>query len=225
MKTEAVGYCRVSSLGQKSGTGLDRQEVAIRDYAKTNNYRISKVYLEAFTGTESDRPVFESMLADILDNGCRTIIVECLDRLARDLAIQLQLIALLASKKVTLLNAMTGQDVTNPTDAMTKAMIQIQGTFAELDKNLLIRKLRRGRDAKREKAGSCEGRKPFGYYDDEVETLDRIRALHRKPQGKPRRGYAEIARILNTEKLPTRSGKPWLGSTVSHIVKRLNWHS
>ena len=132
-KKEAVGYCRVSSVGQqKTGSGLGRQEDMIKSYAKKTGYKLIKVYHEAFTGTEHDRPMFETMLADILDNGCRTIICECLDRLARDLSVQLQIIALLANKGITLINAMTGQDVTNPSDAMTKAMIQIQGTFAEL---------------------------------------------------------------------------------------------
>jgi len=71
MKTEAVGYCRVSSIGQqKTGTGLNRQEQTIRAYAKQAGYKLSQVYKEAFTGTENDRPVFETMLADLLDNGC-----------------------------------------------------------------------------------------------------------------------------------------------------------
>jgi DNA invertase Pin-like site-specific DNA recombinase len=226
MKTLAVGYCRVSSIGQKkTGAGLERQAKDILTFAKKNNYRIQKVYKEAFTGTETARPVFETMVADLLSNGIRTIIVECLDRLARDLAIQLQLIALLASKGITLINAMTGQDVTNPTDAMTKAMIQIQGTFAELDKNLLIRKLKKGRQAKKEKTGSCEGRKPFGYYDNEKEILARIRDLHRKPQGKPRRGPSEIARTLNDEKRFTRKGTKWTRQAIHQVIKYNGWHS
>ena len=225
MKTEAVGYCRVSSIGQqKTGTGLSRQEEAIRAFAKQSGYKLSEVYREAFTGTENDRPVFETMLVDLLDNGCRVILVECLDRLARDLSVQLQIIALLASKGITLINAMTGQDVTAPSDAMTKAMIQIQGTFAELDKNLLIRKLKKGRQAKKEKTGSCEGSKPYGYYPGEPEILDRIKQLHRKTKYSKRLGAYEIATILNKEGLRSRKGTPWYGGTVRQIIIRLGWH-
>ncbi len=226
MKIEAVGYCRVSSVGQqKKGSGLGRQENTIKSYAKKTGYKLIKVYHEAFTGTENDRPMFETMLADILDNGCRTIICECLDRLARDLSVQLQIIALLANKGITLINAMTGQDVTNPSDPMTLAMIQVQGAFAQLDKNLLVRKLKKGRQAKKEKAGSCEGRKPFGFYTGETEILKRIKELNRKSQGEKRLGAYEIATILNKENLPTRKGTPWHGATVSRIIKRLGWHS
>lgn len=247
-KVEAVGYCRVSSTGQqKTGTGLARQEQTIRAYAK-QKYRLSKIYKEAKTGTESDRPIFEEMIADLLGNGCCVIICECLDRLARDLSIQLQIIALLASKGITLINAMTGQDVTNPSDAMTKAMIQIQGTFAELDKNLLIRKLKKGRQAKKDKTGKCEGRKPYGHRPGEQEILDRIRELHRKQQGEKRLGPYEIATILNNENTnnvnvaekllltrkeikrreqldgPVKEIKyPWHGATVRRIVERRGW--
>ncbi len=226
MKIEAVGYCRVSSIGQqKTGTGLNRQEQTIRAYAKQAGYKLSQVYKEAFTGTENDRPVFETMLADLLDNGCRVIICECLDRLARDLSIQLQIIAMLANKGITLINAMTGQDVTNPSDPMTKSMIQIMGSFAELDKNLLVRKLKKGRQAKKEKTGSCEGRKPYGYYTGEAEILKRIKDLNRKTQGEKRLGSYQIATILNKEGLKSRKGTPWRGSSVSGIIKYNGWHS
>lgn len=225
MKTEAVAYCRVSSIGQqKTGTGLDRQEQTIRAYAKTG-YRLSKVYCEAFTGTENDRPVFETMLAEILDNGCRVIICECLDRMARDLSVQLQIIALLASKGITLINAMTGQDCTNPTDPMTLAMVQVQGAFSQLDKTLLVRKLRKGRQAKKEKDGRCEGRKPYGHYAGESKVLDRIKQLHRKTKGEKRLGSYKIANILNEENLRTRKGTKWHGATIRRIIDRQGWHN
>ncbi len=222
MKIEAVGYCRVSGKGQQNtGTGLDRQEETIRAFAKQNDYKLLQVYSEAFTGTETERPVFEDMLADLLDNGCRVIIVECLDRLARDLAVQLQIIALLANKGITLINAMTGQNVTNPSDPMSKAMIQVQGTFAELDKNLLVRKLKKGRQTKREQNGYCEGQKPFGYRPGEQETIDRIKQLYRKKPGDDRLSCYKIAKILNKENRPTRHGGQWGDMQVRKILKRL----
>ena len=226
MKKEAVAYTRVSSQGQKNtGSGLARQAETIKAFSKTSGYTIVKVYKESFTGTESSRPVFDGMVLDLLSNGVRTILIECLDRLARDLQVQMALLAMLASKKITLINCMTGADCTNPTDAATKLMIQMLGGFAEFDKTLLVEKLRRGRQAKREKTGSCEGRKPFGHYDNEKKTLARIRELYRKPQGKPRRGPSEIARILKAEKLVTRKGTDWCRQTVFQIIKYNGWHS
>jgi len=222
-KKQAVGYCRVSSIGQQNnGTGLDRQEDTVKSFAKRNGYKIIKVYHEAFTGTESERPAFDAMLAEVLDNGCRTIIVESLDRLARDLAVQMQIIALLTNKGIALLSASTGQNVTESmeSDPMMRAMVQMQGTFAELDKRLLVRKLKKGRDACRKRTGRCEGRKPYGFYPSEVPIVKYIKQLRRKRKGETRMGYLTIAKRLNAEGVPTRYGAAWSDMQVRAILSR-----
>jgi len=218
MKKEAVGYVRVSGKGQMQGTGFDRQMDAI----KLAGYQITEWYKESHTGTEANRPVFNGMLEDLLANGCRTIVVESLDRLARDLTIQLQLVAYLATHNIEVISANTGQNVTEAmkADPMQKAMIQMQGVFAELDKSLLVRKLAKGREKKRERNGYCEGRKPFGDRTGEAEILARMRQLHRKPRGGDRLGPYQIATILNDEGHTTRTGIPWHGSTVRQILER-----
>ena len=223
-KKEAVAYCRVSSKGQqKDGTGLDRQKEIITTFAKRKGYKLIEVYKEAMTGTDANRPEFAQMLADLLSNGCRMIIVERLDRLARDLGVQLQLVGLLCSKGFTLMSADTEQDVTAAFsgDPMLKAMIQVQGVFSELDKSMLVKKLRKARETKKAKTGRCEGRKPFGYYPDEAKIIKRIKQLYRKPRDEKRLGFYQIATILNKEGLPTRSGVPWHGTHISAILKRL----
>lgn len=222
---QAVAYCRVSSTGQqRNGTGLDRQEEIITNYAKQAGYGLIQVYQEAMTGTDTDRPVFTKMLADLLSNSCRVVIVERLDRLARDLGVQLQLVGLFCSKGITLISADTQQNVTEAFsgDPMLKAMIQVQGVFAELDKSILVAKLRKAREAKKAKTGRCEGRKPYGFYEGEEKVVKRIKQLHRKPRGGKRLGPYQIARILNQEGWATRKAKEWRGSHVSAILKRLS---
>ncbi len=218
---KAVGYVRVSGQGQVTGTGYDRQEGTIKAYAKAVGVGIENIYREAHTGTEAERPVFEAMLADLLSNGSKTIIVESLDRLARDLAVQMQIIGHLCVKGITLINASTGQDVTAAMqgDPMLRAMTQVQGVFHELDKRLLVRKLSKARATIREREGRCEGRKPFGARPGEAETLKRIMQLYRKPKGEDRPGFYDIANILNLEGHKTRSGKPWHGTVVKNIIK------
>ena len=223
-KKIAVGYCRVSSRGQqKNGTGLGRQEQIIKEFANANTYELTLVYREAITGSDIDKPIFTKMISELLTNGCRTIIIERLDRLARDLSIQLQLVGLLASKGLTLISADTGQDVTAcfSGDPMLKAMIQVQGVFAELDKSILVNKLKKAREEVKAKTGRCEGRKPYGFYDGEDEPLKRMRQLYRKPREDKRLGFYQIATIMNREGYKTRSGGNWTGSGVGTILKRL----
>jgi DNA invertase Pin-like site-specific DNA recombinase len=104
---------------------------------------------------------------------------------------------------------------------MLKAMIQVQGVFAELDKSMLVAKLKKAREAKRAKSGRCEDRKSYGFYEGEEELIKRIKQLHRKPRGGKWLGPYQIARILNKEGWPTRNAEQWYGSHVSAILKRL----
>ena len=104
---------------------------------------------------------------------------------------------------------------------MLKAMIQVQGVFAELDKSMLVAKLKKAREAKKAKTGRCEGRKPYGYNEGEKALVKRIKQLHQKPRGGKRLSPYQIARILNNESWPTRNAQEWYGSHVSAILKRL----
>jgi len=226
MTMKAYGYVRVSGTGQLKGHGPERQRDDIAAFATRNGIEVVEVFQDAWTGTEDDRPAFMEMLTAMMDNGVRTVIVESMDRFARDLAVQMQLIAKLVSDGITLIPANTGQPISSETlddNPMLKAMTQIQGVFAELDKSLTVRKLKKARDAKRHANGRCEGPRPFGANPDETAALDRIKGLRRKPKGGDRRSFAKVAAVLNAEELATRTGKPWNRGTVHVICRRHGW--
>lgn len=221
-RVEAFGYVRVSGKGQVKGHGPTRQKEDIQRFAESQGFHVVRAYEDAWSGTEADRPAFVEMLSTIMGGGPRVVIVESLDRLSRDLMIQTQLLAKLVTEGIRLIAANTGEDVTAAMqdDPMRRAMIQIQGVFAELDKSLLVRKLRKGRESKRQSQGKCEGRKAFGEKQGEQAIVARMLELRRKPKGGARRSFQTIAEILNTEKLPSRTGRPWSGSTVAAIISR-----
>jgi hypothetical protein len=56
---------------------------------------------------------------------------------------------------------------------------------------------------------------PFGYYEGEQKAVERMRAL--KKEGL---GFDRIARQLNSEGIPTRTGRPWHGVAVNRILGR-----
>ncbi len=215
---KAVAYMRVSGLGQAEGQGFHRQDETIREWAAENDYELVHCYQEVWTGCDAERPVFSEMIDDLLSNGARTIVIESMDRLARDVTVSQQLIAFLIRKEIRLISAITGQDVTADfkKDPMLKAMIQIQSVFAELEKNLLVRRLKKARSSLRKQNGSCEGRKPFGTRPGENHALYRIEKLN--SQGL---SSYKISNQLNAEGFPTRTGKPWAGPTVKGILERL----
>jgi DNA invertase Pin-like site-specific DNA recombinase len=223
MTTKVVGYVRVSSKGQLDGNGPERQEKTIREFVERQGMEVVKVFTEAYTGTEADRPILLDMLTELLSNGVRTVVVESLDRFARDLLIQSSLIAKMQASGVTLLSAATGEDVTAAMqdDPMRRALVQIQGVFSELDKRLIVRKLRKARDAKRATGMRCEGAKPFGTHEGEALILERVRQLRRKPRGGSRLTWQAVADRLNQEGLLNRRGTSWTRQALHKLCKSI----
>lgn len=217
-KVKAFGYVRVSGKGQVDGDGFTRQEEAIRSFAQAHGYRIEHVYQEggvSGTTSEEDRPAFMGMVSAILKDGVRTVIIEGMDRLARELRIQEHLVIYLASKGITLMSARTGENVTEAimADPMRKALVQIQGVFAELERGMLVKKLRQARERVKARDGKCEGRKSTREVAPEVVAL--VRSLRRK-----RMSYRAIADHLNAQGIRTMTGKDWTPSNVQTMYDR-----
>ncbi len=224
-KLNAYAYLRVSGKGQISGNGFHRQLENIKRFCKNSNYKLVNIYREQISGTmgEENRPQMGTMIADILSNGCKTVIIEDLTRLAREYRVQENILVYLASKNINLIAANTGENITNAieSDPMKKALVQIQGIFGELDKSLLVRKLRNAREKIRQEKGRCEGPKPFGTLEGESEVLKTIRRLRRKPRngGRKRMPYQSIAEKLNCQGLKPRMADKWTASLVYNVLK------
>lgn len=180
---------------------------------------------EGISGTKplAQRPGLSALLARILSNGVRLVLVEKADRLARDL-IEAELILRELSKAgVQVFEAEGGHDLSAGDDANPTAKLirQVLGAVAEFEKSALVAKLRAARDRVRVERGRCEGPAPYGELPGEADGLERIKQLARKPRGKPRRSLAEIAATLNAEGVPTRGGGPWSRSSVQVVMRRL----
>jgi DNA invertase Pin-like site-specific DNA recombinase len=145
------------------------------------------------------------------------VLVENADRLARDLFVSEAI--LLEFRKVGVKVVTTsGFDLGDDDDPAKVLVRQMFGSIAQFNKSLLVMRLRAGRVRKRQTAGRCEGRKPFGARPGEAAIVDRIRALRRKPKGRARLSIAAIAEQLNREGVPTRGGGPWQPSTVHNVL-------
>ena len=159
------------------------------------------------------------------------IVIESLDRLARDVIIQSVLIKRCIDSGVLLFAANTGENVCDAflTDPTRKALLQIQGVFNQLEKDRLVIKLRKAREAKRQKAGQCEGRKRYGEHQAHAEresaVVNLVKQLRRKPIGGERLSLAAIAAELNAraEQDPTlrpRAAAKWHPTQVKRILTR-----
>ena len=93
---------------------------------------------------------------------------------------------------------------------MKKALIQIQGVFAELDKSQLVNKLRKGREKVKKEKYKCEGSKHYGEnLDEERAIIKRITYMRRLSRGaKKRMSFQKITNRLNEEGIQTKKGSP-----------------
>jgi DNA invertase Pin-like site-specific DNA recombinase len=162
---EGVAYLRVSGKGQVEGDGFQRQCQAIKKYAAANGIKLVQFFEgQGVSGTVENmhRPTWRELVAALHADVVRTILVERLDRLARDLMIQESAIADLHHYGFELVSAYEPDLMAN--DPTRVLMRQMLGAFAQYEKDQIVSKLRGARMRKRVKEGRCEGRKPYGFY-------------------------------------------------------------
>ena len=220
--TKAVAYMRTSSA---TNVGADkdserRQRAAIEAYAKRAGLLVTDWFYDpAVSGADpiETRPGFSALLDRIEGNGVRVVIIEDASRFARDLMTQELGILSLIKLGVRVITA-TGDDLTDTTDPMKKAMRQIAGAFAELEKARLVAKLRGARERKRATSkrttldgrGKCEGRKSVAELRPEV-----IEAAAKLNDG---RSLRAIAAGLAEQGFVTRTGAAYSATSIKRML-------
>ncbi|BAH77128.1 recombinase family protein [Solidesulfovibrio magneticus] len=203
---KCFGYIRVSGAAQVDGDGPERQEKAIRDYANTHGLEVAEIYMDGgVSGTLEDRPALAEMMVSLEQNGhgVKTVLIERLDRLARKLAVQENIIRDLHKQGVTLISAVEGKGLMD--DDPTRVLVrQMLGAIAEYEKQMLVLKLRAARKRTKAKTGKCEGQKAFIESDHGKATVQQLISLRESGLT-----WQEVADHLNGDGFVTKNGKPW----------------
>lgn len=227
---KAFGYIRVSGIGQVDGDGPARQEESVTRFCTAQKLEFAGRFVEGgVSGTVEamDRPQFVEMLETIekrCDNGPAgeepdgpyCIVVERIDRLARDLMISEVLLGECRKRNIPVYCVDQGVLVDMASDGgdpTRKLLRQLLAALAEWEKSVIVKKLRISRDRMRQREGRCEGRKPYGHTPEEKANKDWIigqRGLGASP--------VRIARRLNEFGKRTRSGKPWNRFSVNNVL-------
>ena len=142
------GYARVSTKGQaKDGNSLEAQEKALRESGA------NEIYVDAFTGTKTDRPEFDKLMNKIQKGD--TLIVTKLDRFARSMSQGSELVSDLIERgiKVYILNI----GVMDNTPS-SKLIRNVFFAFAEFERDMIVERTMEGKAIAKQKPDFREGR-------------------------------------------------------------------
>lgn len=156
------GYARVSTLHQD----LEAQLQALE------NEGCDKIFKEKFTGTKTDRPVFNEVI-DILDKG-DTLVVTKLDRLARTVKEGIEIVKQLFKRgvKVHVLNMGLVEDT--PTGRL---ILNIMLAFAEFERDMIVERTQEGKAIAKQKPDFREGR-PRKFSKKHIENALKLLESH-----------------------------------------------
>jgi len=223
----AYGYLRVSGKGQVDGDGPERQRDTVYRFCKSRGLGDPQFFLEAaVSGTVEamDRPklvsIFEAieMMRQIYPTAEVCIVVERMDRLARDLIVSELLLKECSDRNIPVYAADQGtldNQASVEADPTRKVIRQIMGALAEWEKSVIVLKLRKARDRVRAKTGRCEGPLPYGAT--EPETAIRNWLVVWREGGN---SFGNIANLANMNGWTTRAGQPWTKHSVYQAITR-----
>lgn len=226
-------YLRVSSDSQLDGYGLDVQERACRSWAKANGHRVVAVFTDAGVSgalDALDRPgLSAALLALQAPPDADGLLVARLDRLARALTVQEASLAIAWRAGARVFTADSGEvHQDDPDDPMRTALRQVVGVFAELDRRMVVKRLRDGRTAKAGQGRHATGAYAYGYRGegkgrqrDAAPNADEQRAVARilelRAQGQ---SYREVAAALDAAGLRPRRAALWSAMAVRNVAVR-----
>lgn len=225
-----VAYFRVSTKEQgRSGLGLEAQQAAVEQYAKSNNGEILVAYSEVESGKKSDRPELMKAIAHARRSKA-TLCVAKIDRLSRNVAF---LSALMESKV---------EFVACDMPSANTLVVHILIAVAQAEAKAISDRTKAALNAARIRGVKLGSSRPNHWQGHEQERLAGSRkgamvagSVHRKaaidaysdlqPFVKEQRANGQtlqqIADKLNSQGHTTRQGKVWSPVQISRLLARI----
>ena len=181
-------YLRVSTLDQHPET----QRYDLVQLAEQRGFQVVDEYVDKISGTRARRPALDRMLSDAHRRRFDVLVVWAFDRLARSVRHFLQVIDELNHLNIEFVSYRENIDTAGP---MGRAVMVILSAVAELERNLIIERVRSGmRRARLE--GQHIGR-PKLIVDRDAVIRDRQRGLSIRQVAKLHRlSRTSVCRVL-----------------------------
>lgn len=222
MKDAAI-YCRVSTDNQESeGTSLKTQLEACLDYCVRKEYQVAYRFSESYSGLTLDRPRLNELMDLIRAGEVDILVIYCLDRLSRN-ATHGVILRDELDKYHAMLESVTEDIDKTP---LGEAITYLRGTFSQIEVEKIKERTMRG---KRDRLK--EGRLPqgtgVGIYGCDWDKDIKRRVINESEAAIVIRIFImvmdgcscfHIARELNKEGIPTKTGKQWHPLTIRRII-------
>lgn len=175
----AVLYMRVSTVDQHPETQL----YDLRQMAQQRGFEIVEEYTDTISGAKARRPGLDRLLSDARRHRFEVVLVWAFDRVARSVKHFLEVLDELNHLNVEFISFRENIDTGGP---LGRAVVVIVGAIAELERSLIVERVRAGmRRARLE--GRHIGRRPL--------DVDRPAVLHDRQRGMSLTEVAKAHRI------------------------------
>lgn len=226
----AAIYARVSTEEQREGQAIDSQISELERFAETKGWTITGTYKdEGWSGSLLARPDLDRLRDDASKSSFEIALFNDVDRLARDVA-HLGIVKRDLERRNVQVVFRKLPAEQSPTHNL---MVNILGSFAEFEREMIVDRTRRGRRYKVEVRQQFLGTIPaYGYRytpinrasggEGRLDVMPEEAALIRQMyEWVDREGISSLKVLarLNTSYPPPRKGGKWAKSTVRRILR------
>jgi DNA invertase Pin-like site-specific DNA recombinase len=187
-RTKAAIYARVSTTNH--GQDVSMQTRDLEQFAKARGWRLIDSYLDVgISGSKDSRPQLDRLMADAHKRRFDIVIVWKFDRFARSVSHLLRALETFNALGIAFVSLSEQMDTTTPTGKM---IFTVLGAVAELERSLIVERVRAGLRNARAK-GKTLGRPR--------KIVDAAKIADLRTQG---RSWREIAREVGTNTASAR---------------------
>jgi len=227
MPIKALAYLRTSSATSVGGDTDKRQRAAIEGFATANGVEIIGEYYDAdVSGTDpvERRPGFRDMVARIMGNGVRLILIEDASRFARDILVRETGLRMVRDLGVRVVTA-SGTDLTDNSNPEANFIRQVLCAASEAEKQRLVLKMRAARDRNATARGYRTDHRPAGAGAYKT-VHDAIRELVANDPAMPLQAIADAVTARGLVAMvgrgdDKRPGKPFHTVQISRFIKAM----
>ena len=220
-----IGYCRVSTENQKEEGTIELQVKDIEKYAVQNKYQLVKTFKDNGVSGSLEWHQRKGML-DMFgyleqNKNIDGVLIYKLDRLARDLRVQENIIYDLQEKRKKTIISIKEPDLDSK-DITRVLFRQMLSAVAQYERGLITMRMMNGRLKKAEKGGYAGGSVAYGYVAKNKELkidkkqAETIKAIFRLR--KQRLSLRDIVKELDKKGVKTARGGKWYAATVRYIL-------